>query len=96
LARRAVFSNGSFIALGDFNADGKTDLALTGGNFASVGYVSVMTGNGDGTFKFVNNYTTAPGTSGWIAVADYNADGKPDFAITNPNNGTISVLFRQW
>jgi FG-GAP-like repeat len=41
-----VSSGANCIAVGDFNGDGKLDLAVTGTNAASV-----FLGNGDGTFQ---------------------------------------------
>jgi len=67
-----VGTNPVSVAVGDFNGDGKPDLAVGGSS------VSVLLGNGDGTFQPAVNY--GPG-SGWgLAVADFNGDGKLDLA----------------
>ena len=69
------------VTVGDFNGDGKLDLAVAEGN-----NVSVLLGNGDGTFKAPIN--SATGTSGgFVAVGDFNGDGKLDLARVN--NATI-------
>jgi hypothetical protein len=65
------------IAVGDFNGDGKLDIAI-GGLDASETFsqISVLLGNGDGTFQPYVNYPT-PGAVA-LAVADFNGDGIPD------------------
>jgi hypothetical protein len=68
----------SFIATGDFNGDGNTDIAVTTTSSGS-GYVSVLLGNGDGTFRPAVNYAAASGFA--VAVADFNGDGKADIAV---------------
>lgn len=82
----------SGVSLGDFNGDGKTDLAVA--NYAS-NNISVLLGVGDGTFQPSVQYSVGehPGS---IAVGDFNRDGKLDLAVinggTNGSNGGISVL----
>jgi hypothetical protein len=61
---------GGVVAAGDFNGDGKTDLAFGGGQ--------VYLGDGDGTFQSpINGYAGFPDTTS-MAVADFNGDGKLD------------------
>src|SRR5216684_1815090 len=72
------------VAVGDFNGDGKLDLAVA--NLRS-GDVSVLLGNGDGTFQGAVNYAAAGASS--IAVGDFNGDGKLDLAVAS---GSVSVL----
>jgi hypothetical protein len=64
----------SSVAVGDFNGDGKADLAVDSGG----GNVSVLLGNGDGTFQAAADTRT---NSGSIAVGDFNGDGKADIAV---------------
>jgi len=78
------------IAVGDFNGDGKLDLAYEPTN----NEVSVVYGNGDGTFSTGFN-VDVPGTeSGGIAVADFDHDGKDDIAIGTAAGpfGTVYVI----
>jgi hypothetical protein len=75
------------VALGDFNGDGKLDLAVTDG-----AQLSIRLGKGDGTFGTKVNYAAGV-TPFWIAVADFDGDGKLDVAVTNfGSTGSVSVL----
>ncbi|GHB53785.1 FG-GAP-like repeat-containing protein [Persicitalea jodogahamensis] len=78
------------VAVGDFNADGKPDLATA--NISSNNTVSVLLGDGAGGFLPSTDYPT--GISPFsVAVGDFNADGKPDLATANiSGNNTVSVL----
>jgi hypothetical protein len=76
-----------FLATGDFNGDGKTDLAFAYEYRSEMG---VLLSNGDGSFAKVINYKTGFITG--ITTGDFNADGKVDLAITLPISKTIGVL----
>jgi hypothetical protein len=70
------------IAAIDANCDGKDDLLVA--NLAS-STVSVLRSNGDGSFALVQTLpqTVVGDDPIAIAVADFNGDGVPDFAVTN-------------
>jgi FG-GAP-like repeat/Divergent InlB B-repeat domain len=77
------------IATGDFNHDGKLDLAIRDGGESAV---SILLGNGDGTFQNPVKFTVGPsGHPAEIATADFDHDGNLDLAVAN-SDGTISVL----
>jgi hypothetical protein len=65
------------IAAGDFSGDGKLDLAITNG---SLGTVSIMFGNGDGTFRAPVQYAVGASPVS-IAIGDFNGDGNLDLAV---------------
>jgi hypothetical protein len=77
------------LAVGDFNGDGKLDLAVTAeGTFSQPTVVSILLGNGDGSFQSHVDYPTL--TSSFVAIGDFNGDGKPDLAV--PGIASVSVL----
>src|SRR5262249_33528307 len=78
------------VAVGDFNGDGKPDLAFANLFGSDVG---VVLGNGDGTFQAARNFF-AVGFQHDVAVGDFNGDGKPDLAVAHDdgNDNGVNVL----
>jgi hypothetical protein len=81
------------VAIGDLNADGRPDLALT--NFND-NFVSVLYNGGDEGFGPRKHFPTGSGP-GRVAIADLNGDGRPDIATANHGDyhtgfGALSVL----
>src|SRR5213593_1466020 len=86
----AGFDHPIAVAVGDFNADGLQDLAVANHDSNTV---SVLLGAGNGDFQEAPQSPIAVGTTPvWIAVGDFNGDGKPDLAVANVNSDTVSVL----
>lgn len=75
------------LATGDFNEDGKVDLAVTN---AGSNNVSVLLGSGN-SFQAAVTYTAA-GTPRDIVTADFNGDGVTDLATTLYNSGRVALL----
>jgi uncharacterized protein (TIGR03437 family) len=86
--------NGDSVAIGDFNGDGKTDLAIgvaaTSAELIFSGYVDVLLGKGDGTFQPGVTYPSLGDGDSSIVTGDFNGDGKPDLAVVAAD---VSVLF---
>ena len=81
------------VAVGDFNGDGKLDMAVANPGPSSQN-VSILLGKGDGTFQAAVNYSLGSGSPepAALAVGDFNGDGKLDLAVADTGSNTISVL----
>ena len=90
-------SGPSDIAVGLVNNDDIPDLVVTNEIANSV---SVLIGNGDGTFQAAKNFDTG-GSPEAVALADLNGDGKLDIAtadlfgdtVEDPEDDSVSILF---
>ena len=79
---------GVSLTAGDYNHDGKPDLAVVN-NLSN--NVSILLGNGDGTFRFTS-YAGVHGGPVAITEADFNRDGNPDLAVVNSLTGDVTIL----
>ncbi|MGA2357550.1 MAG: FG-GAP-like repeat-containing protein [Terriglobales bacterium] len=93
----------TWVTVGDFNKDGKLDLAVggywVGGGLFGGGGLAILLGNGDGTFGSPTYYSLYPGANVSVnpayaaVVADVNLDGNPDllvpFVTTHVNVGVF-------
>jgi hypothetical protein len=111
LSPYVVGNTPAFVATGDFNGDGVTDLAIansgapatsTTGTLVTGNSVSILFGNPNPNQVDVGNGTfTAPtayaaGTGPTsIAVADYNQDGFPDLAMSDTTDNAVTILFNE-
>jgi hypothetical protein len=70
--------------VGDFNGDGKLDVAATlPNNSANSGRYTVLLGNGDGTFQAGIVGPAVLGYARWVTAGDFNGDGKLDLATAD-------------
>jgi hypothetical protein len=75
------------VAVGDLNGDGTPDLAVASGT----SWVSVLLGNGDGTFQAARNFSAGTGPIS-VAAADLTGDGTLDLVVANESSDNVSVL----
>jgi hypothetical protein len=100
----ATYSTGAYVAtsvaVGDLNGDGVPDLVVAnscqyGGEqcgYFTAGQVSVLLGNGDGTFQPAVTYSSGGDDANSVAVGDLNGDGYPDLVVVNFDSSSIGVL----
>ncbi len=85
----ATDSKRGAIVTGDFNGDGKDDLA--GAVDSKGGGVALSLGNGDGTFGSTTFYATGSYPA-FLATGDFNGDGKTDLIVGDANSGAVSIF----
>ncbi|MCC3426443.1 MAG: VCBS repeat-containing protein, partial [Microcoleus sp. PH2017_01_SCD_O_A] len=81
------------VSIGDFNGDGKPDLAVAnfGSNNASILLNTTPTGATTPTFATQVDFPTGSSPRS-VSIGDFNGDGKPDLAVANRSSGTASIL----
>ena len=100
-------ANANSVEVADVNLDGKPDLVVAecgpSGTpecgYADGGVVSVLLGNGDGTFQPAMTYSSGGISATSVRVADVNGDDKPDIVVAsvfdtvyNSKSGVVGVL----
>ena len=89
-------ATGGSVVIGDFNHDGKLDLATT---TAAGSQLEIYLGNGDGTFQvgkpLVESGSAQENTQS-IVAADMNHDGKTDLVQIVSNNNTVGNQMQIW
>ena len=96
-------SHATFVTLGDFDGDGKSDLAVVNADAANAangaGVLSLLAGKGDGTFQPAAVFQSGGHLGSSLAMVDLNGDGRPDLAVSNQciaagscANGVAGVL----
>jgi Calx-beta domain/FG-GAP-like repeat/FG-GAP repeat len=95
-----AFNVGGFpsaVVVGDFNLDGKADIAASNHlapsafGFTDDGSAAVLLGNGAGGFAAAVNYRAGVQPDD-IVTGDFDGDGKPDLAVANAQSSTVSLL----
>lgn len=76
------------LAVADLNNDGRPDIVATGG---AGNLVSVLPGNGDGTFGAAVSYPTGA-YAHYLTIADVDGNGSKDLVVSNRGDMSISVL----
>jgi len=76
------------VTTADFNSDVKLDLATANANSNTV---SILLGNGDGTFGPKSDHATGQRPFS-LTSGDFNGDQAPDLAIANFDASTVSIL----
>jgi type II secretory pathway component GspD/PulD (secretin) len=78
------------VAVGDFNNDTKPDLAVTYATDTSNNSVSILLGNGDGTFGTAKDFPAGSGPVGIVAGAF--AGTNADLAVADESGNNMDVL----
>jgi FG-GAP-like repeat/Bacterial Ig-like domain (group 3)/FG-GAP repeat len=90
-----------FMIFGDFNGDGKLDLAMLTWGLDSTSYLTILLNNGDSSFTAKPTVVAVSqsnrggdGIPGTMAAADFNGDGKLDLAVVGDyiSAGGVGIL----
>jgi len=76
------------VVVGDFNGDGKLDLAVAN---SSSNDVSILLGNGDGTFQAAVNYSVGQAPT-FLTAGDFNGDHRLDLAVAIGSQNSVRIL----
>ncbi len=82
------------VSIGDLDRDGKPDLAVANYSSSTVSILRNISSVGSinsGSFAIKVDFTTGLFPNS-VSIGDLDGDGKPDLAIVNSGNNTISIL----
>lgn len=79
----------SSVVVGDFNGDGIPDVAVTN---SSSNNLTILLGNGDGTFTASSSNPSAGTVPFYITSGDFNRDGKTDLVVINVLSDNLTIL----
>ena len=82
-------SGATSVVAADFNDDGRTDLAITD---SFLNEVSILLGNGDGTFQTSTIALPAGSGPSAIAVGDFTGNGQIDLAVADQSSSSVTIL----
>src|SRR5262249_9476687 len=95
-AAQQTFATGTLpqsVAVADFKRDGQPDLVVANEGSDTISVLLNPTAPGTTHPSFAAQQTFATGNlPGYVEVADFNGDGKPDLVVANGGDGTVSVL----
>jgi uncharacterized repeat protein (TIGR01451 family) len=77
-----------YVAVSDFNSDGRNDLATAN---STSNNVSILLGTGTGSFGAATNFPVGSNPFS-VAVGDFNSDGRSDLATANQSSNNVSIL----
>jgi hypothetical protein len=78
------------LAVGDLRGNGRLDIVTA--NTSAPSSVSVLLGNGDGTFRPAVDFATGGIGTQFVALGQLGRGGTLDIITANPGSGTVSVL----
>jgi len=83
------------LTIGDFNGDGHLDLAtVDSDSLISPNTLSVLLGNGDGTFQPQIRLGGGGSSPSGLVAGDFNRDGRLDVAIASYADNTVRILLQ--
>lgn len=83
--------NPSDITYGDFNHDGHVDLVTASLNY---NVVSLLTGNGDGTFTSAGSLLASANGTSSVIVADFDGNGHDDIAVAAASGPFVDIFYQ--